>query len=198
MQPMRRLLITVFFLILLQPVLSAAMNVPKEIGGFMIGEDIDNYPEVESSNYLKEVVITDWYGFKKGIISYGECAYPGKIVKIHLKYENSSKVFYKKLLSEFKNRFGPPMEWNGDAFGLLFKWKWRFVDENNESVNLTLQHNLKDHRENIGTIVKLYFPKREEEERLCFNEKCDLWKSNSEKEEIEKRKHMNWDYLIPK
>ena len=195
---MPRLLTIIIFSFILIPALSAAGNAPKEIGGFKIGEDIAKYTQVESSNYLKEVVITDWYGFRKGIISYGICAYPGKIVRINLKYEDSGKNFYKKLLQEFKARFGEPAEWGGDAFGILFKWKWRFVDGNNEIVNLVLQHNLKDHRENIGNIVKLYYPAREEEERLCFNKKCELWKSDKEQAEVEKRKQMNWDYLIPK
>jgi hypothetical protein len=198
MIPVPSLLTFILLFLLFFPTVLTAGNVPKELGGFKIGEDIAKYPEVESSNYLQEVVITEWHGFRRGVISYGSCAYPGKIVRIHLKYEDSSKNFYKKLLREFKSRFGEPAEWSGDAFGILFKWKWRFIDENNERVNLTLQHNLKDHRESIGNTVKLYFPAREEEERLCFNQKCELWKSDKEKEEIENRKQMDWDYLIPK
>ena len=58
-----------------------------------------------------------------------------------MKYEDSSKKFYKKLLREFKKKYGEPTEWGGDAFGILFKWKWVFPAENNQRVNLTLQHN---------------------------------------------------------
>ena len=183
-------------LLLAKPLL--ANDVPSEVGGFRLGEDITEYPEVEFSNFLKEVVITDWHGFRKGIIAYGICAYPGKIVRITMKYENSSKGFYKKLLREFKHRYGEPDEWNGDAFGILFKWKWRFKDEKGRQINLTLQHNLKDERENLGNIVKLYYPEREAEERECFNRQCEINKDSEEKEKLAKRKETNWDYLIPR
>lgn len=189
--------LTIFALLIL-PTTGFAVESPQEIGGFKLGEDITDYPEIEFSNYLREVVITDWHGFRKGIIAYGVCAYPGKIVRITMKYENSNKKFYKKLLREFKNKYGEPAEWNGDAFGILYKWKWKFHDKNNMRVNLTLQHNLKDERENIGNIVKLYYPEREEEERLCFNEQCEIRKNSEEKEEIQKRKEMNWEFLVPR
>ena len=97
-----------------------------------------------------------------------------------------------------KKRYGEPTEWNGDAFGILFKWKWKFRDNNERLINLTLQHNLKDERENIGNIVKLYYPEREEEERLCFNKQCELRKSAQEKEDLQKNRDMNWEHMIPK
>ena len=92
----------IFASLLSLSIVNGTTGVPSEIGGFKLGEDITEYPEVEFSNYLKEVVITDWHGFRKGIIAYGVCAYPGKIVRITMKYEDSSKRFYKKLLHEFK------------------------------------------------------------------------------------------------
>lgn len=188
----------IILILLILPLPGSATESPQEIGGFKLGEDITDYPEVEFSNYLKEVVITDWHGFRKGIIAYGVCVYPGKIVRITMKYENSSKQFYKKLFREFKNKYGEPTAWNGDAFGILFKWKWKFRDKNNMKINLTLQHNLKDERENIGNIVKLYYPEREEEERLCFIEQCEIRNSAEEKEEMKKRKELNWEYLVPR
>ena len=182
------------FQLLFFPGAVSAIEVPQEIGGFRLGEDITEYSDIEYSNYLKDVVVTDWHGFRKGIISYGICASPGKIVKISMKYEDSSKDFYETLLKKFKKKFGKPAIWGGDAFGILSKWKWVFNDENNRRVNLILQHNLKNHNENIGNIVKLYYPEREKEERLCFIEQCEI---NKSAEQALERKEMNWDYLIP-
>lgn len=141
----------------------AAYDTPTEIGGFKLGEFITDYPQIEYSEYLKEVVVNDWHGFRKGIISYGTCAYPGRIVKIRMKYQNSSKNFYDELLKKYKSKYGKPTEWKGDAFGVLYIWKWRFVDKDNRRVNLILQHNLGDDNENIGNMVKLSFPEIEEE-----------------------------------
>lgn len=85
----------------------AANDTPTEIGGFKLGEFITDYPQIEYSEYLKEVVVNDWHGFRKGIISYGTCAYPGRIVKIRMKYQNSSKDFYDELLQKliYQTRF---------------------------------------------------------------------------------------------
>lgn len=112
-----------------------------------------------------------------------------------MKYEDSSKDFYETLLKKFKKKFGKPALWGGDAFGILSKWKWIFIDENNRRVNLILQHNLKNHNENIGNMVKLYYPEREKEERLCFIEQCEI---NKSEEQARERKEMNWDYMIPR
>ncbi len=175
-----------------------SIEVPKEIGGFRLGEDITEYSDIEYSNYLKEVVVTDWHGFRKGVISYGICAAPGKIVRIEMKFENSSKELFDVLLKKYKEKFGKPEVWGGDAFGILSKWKWIFTDENHHTVNLILQHNLKNHNENIGNLVKLYYPEREEEERLCFIEQCQINKDEEQQQRMRERKELNWDYVIPR
>lgn len=194
-------LLSVFNLVLsflLIPVFTSAVDVPTEIAGFKLGDDITEYPEIEASNYLREVVINDWYGFRKGIISYGTCAYPGQIVKIRMKYEDSRKRFYYELLKRFKKKYGKPTEWEGDAFGVLFVWKWRFIDKNNERVNLVLQHNLHNDDENVGNMVKLSYPEREEEERFCFIKFCEENKSEEQKALIKERMKPDWDYMIPR
>ena len=192
---LRTLILAAIFQIIFSAGTVSAIEIPQEIGGFRLGEDITEYSDIEYSNYLKEVVVTDWHGFREGIISYGICASPGKIVRISMKYENSSKDFYETLLKKYKKKFGKPTIWGGDAFGILSKWKWVFIDEKNHKVNLILQHNLKNHNENIGNSVKLYYPEREKEERLCFIEQCEI---NKSEEQVLERKEMNWDYMIPR
>jgi hypothetical protein len=176
----------------------AAHDTPTEIGGFKLGEFITDYPQIEYSDYLKEVVINDWHGFRKGIISYGTCAYPGQIVKIRMKYQNSSKDFYDELLKKLRSRYGKPDEWKGDSFGVLYVWKWRFVDKDNRRVNLILQHNLGDDNENIGNMVKLSFPEIEEEERFCVIDFFEKNKTAEEKETIKQRMKPDWDYMLPR
>lgn len=190
--------INLVLIFLLAPVLVSAVDAPLEIGGIKLGDDITEYPDIESSNYLREVVINDWYGFRKGIISYGTCAYPGQIVKIQMKYENRTKKFYEELLSRYKAKYGKPTEWKGDAFGVLYVWKWRFVDKHDQRVNLILQHNLHNDDENIGNQVKLSYPERQEEERLCFLKFCEENKTEEQKALIKERRKPDWDYLIPR
>ncbi len=176
----------------------AAYDTPTEIGGFKLGEFITDYPQIEYSEYLKEVVVNDWHGFRKGIISYGTCAYPGRIVKIRMKYQNSSKNFYDELLKKYKSKYGKPTEWKGDAFGVLYIWKWRFVDKDNRRVNLILQHNLQNDNENVGNMVKISFPELMEEERFCVIDFFEKNKTAEEKETIKQRMKPDWDYMLPR
>lgn len=177
---------------------SFAASVPKEVGGFALGADISDYPNVMQTNFLKELVVTDRYGFRKGIISYGICKHEKKILHIRLKYEDPSKKYYKQLLKKFKQKFGEPDEWKGDSFGILYIWKWYFTDEENRAVSLTLQHNLRNPNENIGNMVKLSYPKLIEEERACFNQMCEEKKGEQDKDTLETMKQPDWQYLIPR
>lgn len=192
-----RFISLLIFTLLIVPLPATGEVVPKEIAGFRLGDDITEYQEIEYSDYLKNVTITDWHGFRKGILSYGICAYPGKIARISMKYEDSSTPFYNQLLDKFKQRYGEPTEWGGDAFGILFKWKWVFLDEQNERVTLILQHNLQDHTQNIGTVVKLGYPERIVDEQACFLKQCKINLSQAEKEELKKRLEANWNYFVP-
>ena len=118
------------------PAFASSQDVPNEIGGFVLGSNMSEYPEVIESNFLKETIITDWRGFRKGIISVGVCKNPDILLKIQLKYADSSQKFFKKLLDEYKKSFGPPDEWKGDSFGILHVWKWNFTDSENRRIIL--------------------------------------------------------------
>ncbi len=174
-----------------------AADVPTEIAGIKLGSDIADYPDVEYSNYLKEVVVMDWHGFRKGVISYGICESPGTIVKLNMKYEDSSKRFFDKLLKKYKNKFGSPTEWKGDSFGIKHVWKWKFTDEDGRIVNLILKHNLRDPNQNIGNLVSMSYPELEEIERLCFNRKCEEITSPEHQKRRDELKKTGWNFLIP-
>jgi hypothetical protein len=194
---------SLIFLILLfavppAPAFSADSKVPREVGGFVLGSKISDYPDVVHSNFLKEIVVTDHLGFRKGIVSYGVCKYAGQILKIELKYADSSKKYFQKLLDEFKKSYGPPAEWKGDSFGILHVWKWYFVDQDKKAVSLLLQHNLQDPNESVGNMVKLSYPDLIQEEQECFNQMCDEAKVKHGKNLREQKHQADWDYLIPR
>lgn len=189
--------ITFLALLLLFPCTVPAKGIPVEVGGFVLGSYVTDYPDIEYSNFLKEVVIYDWHGFDKGIISYGICDSPGEIVKIKLKYEDSSKKFFSTLLKRYKKKYGEPDEWKGDAFGILHIWKWKFTDKNNNRIQLILQHNTKNPNENIGNMVKLYYPDQIIREQKCFTKACSSHEQKQENGDLILRKKSNWKYLIP-
>jgi len=176
---------------------SAAAKVPSSIAGIELGSTVDQYPDIVRSNYLREVVVTDWHGFRKGIISYGECKYREQILKIDMKYEDKSKRFYEKLLEKFEERYGEPDSWEGDSFGVMRIWKWYFKDENGEPVSLALQYNGKNSQETIGNVVRLSYPRKMEEERQCFNAMCEMQKEQMSPQTMDERRKSDWSHLVP-
>ena len=153
---------------------------PHQVGGFALGQNIEKYEDrvimdtalpVRYSENMEELEIKFTQGFKSGLITYGTCAKPGQIVKIKLKYADSSKEFHKDLLKRFKKQFGEPDEYRGDPFGIVKAWKWSFVDAQNQRISLTLQHNAKDAEEKKGNAVKISNITLIEEDMLCYKRK---------------------------
>jgi hypothetical protein len=117
-----------------------AADAPHKLGGFALGAKIEDFrdkirPRTELparyAESLKEVEVQKMPGFKTGLVYYGTCNLPSKIVRIEFKYADSSKQFYNELLTRFKKRLGEPDEWRGDPFHIEVGWKWKFVDAEN-------------------------------------------------------------------
>jgi hypothetical protein len=182
-------------------------QVPHQVGGFILGTNIAEYGgkvnmetaiPIRYMEYLKDVEIRKQKGFKSGLICYGNCGVPGRIVRIKLKYADSTKNFYDKLLELFKERFGEPTEWRGDPFKIVIAWKWSFTDKDNNRISLTLQHNTKDVEEKIGNSVKMTALNLMEEEYRCFKERYPEDQKGSLKEELKPRGKVSWDLFIPR
>ncbi|MBW2030568.1 MAG: hypothetical protein JRH06_13475 [Deltaproteobacteria bacterium] len=175
----------------------ARTGAPHGVGGFVLGKNIEDYRDrvrmdtslpIRYTEYIREVQVRPLRGFKSGIIAYGTCVQPGRIVRIKLKYADSSKDFYKKLLKILKERFGEPSEWRGDPFHVVIAWKWSFVDEEKNRISLTLQHNTKDEEEKIGNSVKITMTNLLEDELRCYREKHPEYKSPAD----EQQGQMKW------
>ena len=182
---------------------------PHQVGGFALGQNIEKYKDrvimntalpVRYSENMEELEIKFTQGFKSGLITYGTCTKPGQIVKIKLKYADSSKEFHKNLLKRFKKRFGEPDEYRGDPFGIVKAWKWSFVDKQNQRISLNLQHNSRDAEEKKGNAVKISNITLIEEDRLCYKRK-----QLNHRERLRQRewKAVNpeltgWDLFVPR
>ncbi len=191
-------LFLIFFLLIIIPLSSPADDTPLKVGGFELGTAISSYQGIVESSYLKDIMVSDWHGFRRGVISYGTCMYKGEILKIAMKYQDKSKQFYKKLLAKFKTKFGDPDTWKGDSFGVLYIWKWHFIDKNQNRVSLSLQFNAKDSDETIGSMVKLSYPEKIKKERLCFIHTRDKNKQRTDKIKKHELNKSDWQYLIPR
>jgi len=182
---------------------------PQEVGGFVLGTAVRMYTDrlqMESAmprrhmEYLEEVEIKETAEFKSGLIGYGTCEAPGQIVRIKLKYADSSRKFYNELFERFKKRFGKPNEWRGDSFHVVIAWKWSFTDREKNSISLILQHNTKDEEEKLGNSVKLTNWTAMDKESACFGKKqagSGVRPAGSGGAGSGQQK-VNWDRLIPR
>ena len=182
---------------------------PHEVGGFVLDRNIETYKDrvimdtalpVRYSENMEEVEIKFTDGFKSGLLAYGTCARPGHIVRIKLKYADSSKDFYKDLLKRFKKRFGEPAEYRGDPFHIFVAWKWSFVDKQNHRISLTLQHNSMDAEGKKGNAEKITNRTLIEEDMLCYKNK-----QLDQRERLRQRKWeavnpelSGWDLFLPR
>lgn len=173
MKPHRIIILLSVTFLLINHISVAGDNAPHEISGFRLGASIDDYEYISYRNYMKDVIVEEIGGFRKGEISYGLCENPGEIIRIKMKYKDPSRQFYEELFERYKKKFGKPDEFTGDAFGIVIEWKWRFVDKDNNNITVSLQHNLKNIDENVGNMVKLSLPDKIEAERQCFNRLCE-------------------------
>ena len=166
-----------FFSLLLVQSISYAQT-PTGVGGFVLNTDVKQYKsELKAETTLpirfmegiSEVEIQQRPGFKSGYIAYGNCAAPGKVVRIKLKYKDSSKDYYEELLEAYRDKFGKP-KWLGDPFHVISTWKWSFKEGNNQ-VEIYLQHNLSNKDEKLGNSVKMTMLNLLKDELTCFSEK---------------------------
>lgn len=173
-------------------------DAPHKVGPFVLDREISGFKDyvimetalpIRHMENIEEVETKPIEGFKSGLIAYATCTAPGHIVRIKLKYLDSSKKFYEELLKRIKKRFGDPAEYRGDPFHIVVAWKWSFVDKNNHNISLTIQHNTMDAEEKKGNSIKLTNSSLIEKDRLCYTEKeIDL---------REKLRHRNWKVMVP-
>ncbi len=187
----------------------AQADAPNQVGGFVLNQDIKKFEDrvimdtalpVRYAENLQEVEIKFTQGFKSGLITFGTCERPGHIVRIKLKYADSSKKFYTKLLKRFKQRFGEPDEYRGDPFKIVDAWKWSFSNQQNQSISLILQHNTKDEEEKKGNAVKLTNNTLIKEDLLCYKRKQLDYRERLRQREWKavKPEDSGWELFVPR
>jgi len=187
----------------------AFADAPSQVGGFVLNQDIKKFEDrvimdtalpVRYAENFEEVEIKFTQGFKSGLITYGTCDQPGHIVRIKLKYADSGKKFYKDLLERFKKRFGKPAEYRGDPFKIVDAWKWSFINKQNHSISLILQHNTKDEEEKMGNSVKLTNTTLMEKDSLCYkNKQLDYRERLRQREwKAVKTEAGGWELFLPR
>jgi hypothetical protein len=182
---------------------------PHQVGGFVLGANVEDFKDklrmhtaipIRYMESIHEAEIKPMEGFKTGLIGFGTCTTPNPIVRIKLKYADSSKKFYEKLLKRFKKRFGEPTEWRGDPFHIVLAWKWSFTDKDNNRISLNLSHNTMDMEEKRGNSVKLTMLNLVESQCLCFQKKHPDFRNKRKKQQHKGKsgKSIDWELFVPK
>ena len=136
-----------------------AGEVPHQVGVFILNRDIADFRDfvimetalpIRYMENIEEVEIKPIKGIKSGYIAYATCTAPGHIVRIKLKYQDSSKNFFKNLFKQIEKKYREPNEYRGDPFQVLIAWKWSFIDKEGNRISLNLQHNSQDAEEKRG------------------------------------------------
>jgi len=205
---MKRLVVLIVLMLSLNTVSLQAGDIPHGVAGFTLGHNvaqIKNRLQMETvlplryREYLREVEIAALPEFKSGVIVYGTCEQPGRIVRIKLKYADASRAFYDALLERVEMRFGKPTSYEGDPFHIVIEWKWSFIAADGNRITMHLSHNNRDTEEKFGNAIKLTLVSAMNKERQCFRDKAPQ-AGDSQKEghrPLESLSAEDWKALLP-
>lgn len=158
----------------------AAQNAPESIAGITIGNnvssirsllDMDSAAAPWQEEYIKRIKIRDMEGYNGGYVVTGNCNRMDIILRMKLKYADSSLDFFNKLYSKLEKRFGQPNDWRGNPFGTLKVWKWSLKDSKG-NISLIVQHfSGDDDSITKGNSIRLSRPGWIKEEAKCWDVK---------------------------
>ena len=179
---------------------------PHSLAGFVLGGPMSDFKDkvdmntvlpIRYTESLKEVEAKDIKGFKTGLVTYGTCIEPSRIVRLKFKYADSSKKFFDALLKRYKMNLGKPDKWRGDPFHIVIAWKWHFTDKDGNRISIILQHNTRDEEEKQGNSVKMTMWNLMLQEDQCF-EKHHPETAAPPNFTFQDPNSVNWTPLIPR
>jgi len=177
---MKKILVLIWVMTLLLPVTArAGGTLPMTLAGISLGKDVNTYSEccdmtlatpIPDAPFLSEVHLTPHFipGIRGGSLTYGNCAKPGKLVRIKLKFNDRSQDLFERLLKRYKKVYGKPDSYEGDAFRNIIGWKWNF-HQGDERVSLLLMWS-RDKEMRPGVSIKMSLTSMIDLEYQCFRD----------------------------
>ncbi len=120
---------------------------PSQLAGIRLGDKVGDYADrldmakavpVWDKPYLTRVNVKPTKGFKGGYVLFGNCAAPGRIVRIKFKYRGKDMKFFKARLAALVKRCGEPKVLHPDADGYQGR-RWLFGPQKSLAVALLLE-----------------------------------------------------------
>jgi hypothetical protein len=141
-----------------------AKTAPTTIAGITLGQpllkfeafiDRDTTLRMWDREYLSRVELKPMPGIKSGYISFANCENVGTVLRVKVKYKDSSLRFFQKIYDTLAKRYGSP-ENRGNPFGTLKVWKWGLTSAQGHSISMILVHNDgKDETYSHGNTLRL-------------------------------------------
>lgn len=178
---MKKIILLTFMLCLLGATQALASdNAPESVAGITIGNniytvrsllDMDSETSPWQEEYIRRIGLKKMEGYQGGYVVVGNCKRKDIILRMKLKYKDSSMGFFNKLYGKIEKRFGKPNDWRGNPFGTLKVWKWSLGDKDG-NVSLILQHfSGDDDSITKGNSIRLSRPSWIKQEMECWDRK---------------------------
>ncbi len=204
---MKRLFVSLFVLAVMLSAAAAPCETktPREIAGLVLGADVKDLQQrldmtkavpLWDKPYLTRANILPTKGFRGGYVLYGNCANPGKIVRIKLKYKDKNPGFFQKTGRLLTTRYGDPRPLISDQGGLYLGMAWKFGDHKVGVTALLLEHSAGDDAESSeGNSIRLTDNALLDQEEKCYEANR---KKEPEAQPAFPLFEINDDWLLPK
>ena len=153
-------------------------KLPLDIAGVRLGAYIhhmepqcsgDTAVPLRDAPFLTEVSLkpSTLPGVRGASVAYGNCADPGRIVWVKIKFRDMRRELFDQLYDRYEDRFGKPSVWLGDAFHNVIAWAWDFTD-GAEQMRVVLMYS-KDRDMRPGVSIKATLRSAYDREYECYH-----------------------------
>jgi hypothetical protein len=169
------MMVFVWLLLLGGPVRADSFNT---IAGIELGTGIEHYwdllyedtaTEIPDVLFIKEVKLKPGAipGVRGGSLSYTVCSGEKRVARVKLKFADRSEKLFKDLDRLYRNTWGKPDQWQGDAFKNVQAWQWVLGKGGDEEVEVVLMYSKVDDMR-PGVSIKMTLTSLWEQERECW------------------------------
>jgi hypothetical protein len=201
--------ILALLLVLGLPRAALAAEGPLELAGIRLGESVDAFKDKLLTDKVDKAFLRPYLGimpmvpvpgYRSGYVDFGQCAKPGRIVRIKMNYVDDSLTFFNRILEALKKRYGEPAQWRGNAFGTLRTWKWSLTAPGGQHVSLILMHyEGEDGAFTEGNSIRIAATDMVREEEHCHAVQSETAKGRSDaKKEGADLKALGLDWFLPR
>ncbi len=121
--------------------------------------------------YMKEVSMTHEAipGVRGGSLSYTICSGDELVSRIKIKFEDRSEKLFNELYRLYRERWGKPERWDGNAFKTIQAWGWILGKGTPDEVEVILMHSKVDDLR-PGVSIKMTLTNLWAVERSCWEQ----------------------------